>query len=60
MKILQLTTSVNQDLPILFFPNQPQPLVILSMKHLNYFSTSLHIVFDSIRSVLKTVQNISE
>lgn len=39
--------SVNQDLPILFFPNQPQSLVILSIKHLNYFSTSLHIVLDS-------------
>ena len=42
-----INISVNQDLPILFFPNRPQSLVILSVKHLSYFSTSSHIVLDS-------------
>lgn len=39
--------SVNQDLPILLLPIRPQSLVILSIKHLNYFSTCSHIFLDS-------------
>lgn len=44
--------SVNQICQS-YFPNRPQSLVILSIKHLNYFSTSLRIVFDSLRSILR-------